>query len=234
MDDDEPTRPQPPDGDRPRDPRFDAETARFPRPEPDQTSILPAADRPAADRPTAADPGPARWSARAGVPTGRPRGPVPQEVEWVPAQQPRTWWAPILIIVAIVVLLALVGLGLWLAVHGQSTPSPSPSASASPAASSASPSPSPSPSPSASSPTPATVTVPPVTGVMLTDAQQIMQSQGLRTKVVTQVGEQPAGSVVRTDPAAGAAVPAGTTVTLYVATPPASSASPTPSPSGTS
>jgi PASTA domain-containing protein len=255
VDDDEATRPQPPAGDRPRDPRLDAETTQFPRPTgatgsnapgapagpagpnaptgsaaetarfplpgPDETSVLPPA--------TGAS-GPARWSGRAGVPPASPRGAVPQEPAWIPDQQPRTWWAPILIIVAILVLLVLIGLGLWLATHGQPAPTPSPSPTA--AASSASPSPSARPSPSAtSSPPVATVSVPSVTGVMLTDAQQILQSQNLKWKVVTAVSDQPAGSVIRTDPAAGTAVPAGSTVTLYVATAPATSASPTPSPS---
>jgi beta-lactam-binding protein with PASTA domain len=64
---------------------------------------------------------------------------------------------------------------------------------------------------------------------MLTDAEQILQSQGLKWKVVTEVSDRAAGSVVRTDPDAGTVVPAGTAVTLYVATPPASSAAPAPS-----
>jgi len=228
VDQDEPTRPQPP-----RDPRLDAETSRFPRAEPDQTSILPPTGErpPTGDRPPAEDrpPAAARWSARAGVPTGPPRGPAPQEVEWVPArQQPRTWWAPILIVVALLVLLGLVGLGLWLATRGQPVPTASPSAMASSVTSSAAPSPSPSPSRTAASPTPATVAVPSVSGVMLTDAQQILQSQGLKAKVVIEVSDQPAGSVVRTDPAAGVVVPVGSTVTLYVATPPATSVPPSP------
>jgi cytoskeletal protein RodZ len=224
VDDDQPTRPQP------RDPRLDDETTRFPRPEPDQTSILPPAEDPGR-----AQPPPERWSARAGVPTGPRRTPMPQEPEWVPdRQQPRTWWAPILIVVAILVLLGLVGLGLWLATHGQPATTPSASASASPSASSPSPSPTPSRSPSRSpSPSVAAVGVPAVGGVMVTDAEEILKSQGLKWKVVTQVSDQAAGSVVRTDPAAGVQVPAGSTVTLYVATPPPTSASPSPSPSGT-
>jgi len=120
------------------------------------------------------------------------------------------------------------GLGLWLATRGQPVPTASPSAMASSVTSSAAPSPSPSPSRTAASPTPATVAVPSVSGVMLTDAQQILQSQGLKAKVVIEVSDQPAGSVVRTDPAAGVVVPVGSTVTLYVATPPATSVPPSP------
>src|SRR5207244_7956115 len=83
--DDRPTPPQPP---------ADDETARFDQPidqPPDETAVMPAAgERPAGERP-------ARWAARAGVPAAGPR---PSEPQWVPDQQPRTWWAPILIGVA--------------------------------------------------------------------------------------------------------------------------------------
>lgn len=214
MDDDQPTRNQPPaDGAPPA-----GETARFPRPAPDETSVLPAQDP---EEP------PARWSARAGVPV---RQQVP-EPGWVPGDEPpRTWWAPVVIVVAIVVLLGLIGLGLWLAVRGQPATVPSASAAPSSAASSASPSPSPTPSPSASaSPTVTMVAVPGLRGASVNDAQQILQARGLNSTVVTRVSDQPAGTVVDTDPPADTLVPAGTEVTLFVATPPPSSVVPGPS-----
>jgi PASTA domain len=213
-DEDRPTQPQPPAD----DPQFRAETERFDRP--------PVEERPAdetAVMPPAGGPGepPARWAARAGVPAGGPRQSAPQQ--WVPDQQPRTWWAPILIILAILVLIGLIALGLWVAVRTKSGPAPTPSAAPSSAAPS---SPSPSPSPSASpstSPTVTMVAVPSLRGVSLTDAEQILQSQGLNWKVTTRVStEFPAGTVIETNPPATTLVPAGTEVTLVVATAPAS------------
>jgi PASTA domain len=209
--DDRPTQPQPPaDGDEPR------ETEQFNRPT-DETAVLPPS----------AEPSP-RWAARAGVPVGGPRQPAP-EPQWVPDQQPRTWWAPILIIVAILVLIGLIALGLWVAVRSKPSPSPSPSLTPSSAApSSASPSPSPTPSVS-TSPTVTMVVVPSLRGVALTDAEQILQSQGLNWTVSTRVSSEfPAGTVIETNPPADSKVPAGTDVNLVVATAP-----PSPSPSTT-
>jgi hypothetical protein len=194
---DQPTSNQPPaDGDRPAD----------------ETTVLPAAGGPT-ERPAP------RWSARAGVPVGAPRREVPVEQQWVP-EQPRTWWAPILIILAILVLVGLIGLGLWIAARNPSGTTPVASPTPSPTASSPSPLPSPSPSPTPSaSPSEVQVPVPPLRGVSLTDAQQILQSQGLNWKVVTRPNDEvPVGSVIETKPPAGTLVPAGSEVTLYVAT----------------
>jgi len=213
VDEDQPTRNQPPaDGTPPA-----AETARFPRPASDETSVLPAAQEPGEP--------PARWSARAGVPVRRD---VPEQ-GWAPDQEPRTWWAPVLIGVALLVLLGLIGLGLWLAVRGQ--PATTPSASAAPSATASSASPSPSPTPSASPSSTATmVPVPPgLVGVPVAEAQEILQAQGLNWTVVNRVSDEPAGTVVDTDPPTGTPVPAGTEITLFVATPPPSSAGPNPS-----
>jgi hypothetical protein len=223
VDDDQPTRNQPPADQPPAggDPSA-AETAPFPRPATDETSVLPAAETP----PEA----PAKWSARAGVPVHGPRQAAPQEQAWVPDQEPRTWWAPLLIVLAILVLLGLIGLGLWLAMRGQPAVGPSASAAPSSAASSASPSPSPTPSQSTSVPPTVTmVPVPGLRGVSVSDAEQILQSQGLNSKVVTRVSDLPAGTVIETNPPANALVPAGTEVTLFVATPPPSPSSPSPS-----
>jgi len=213
VDDDQPTRNQPPaDGERPA-----AETERFPRPASDETSVLPAAQEPAQP--------PARWSARAGVPI-RDQAPEPG---WVTGEEPpRTWWAPVLIVVAIVVLLGLIGLGLFLAVRPQ--PAPVASASDSPSATASSASPTPSPSATASaSPSVSMVAVPDLNGDTVPEAQEFLQGRGLNWRVVTQVSDQPAGTVIGTDPPADTLVPAGTEVTLFVATPTSSSAVPGPS-----
>jgi len=212
--DDRPTEEQPPaDG----EPRPGAETERFDRPPTDNTSVMPPAVGP--------EQAPARWAARAGVPVGGPRQTAPEQ-QWVPDQPPRTWWAPILIGLAILLLVGLIALGLWVATRSRTGTGPSPSTTPSSAATSASPSPTPSVS---TSPTPTVtmVTVPSLRGVALTDAEQILQSQGLDWKVVTRVSDAfPAGTVIETDPAANSRVPAGTDVTLFVATPPPSSPAP--------
>ena len=197
--DDRPTPPQPP---------ADDETARFDQPidqPPDETAVMPAAgERPAGEQP-------ARWAARAGVPAAGPR---PSEPQWVPDQQPRTWWAPILIGVAILVLVGLIALGLWVAVRSKpgtpTSPSPTPS----------------SPAPSSASPPVTMVVVPSLRGVSLSDAEQILQSQGLNWTVSTRVSSEfPAGTVIESNPPAESRVPAGTEVNLVVATAP-----PSPSP----
>jgi hypothetical protein len=205
---DQPTSNQPPaDGDRPAD----------------ETTVLPSTGGPA-------EPPAPRWSARAGVPVGAPRRQVPVEQQWVP-EQPRTWWAPILIIVAILVLVGLIALGLWIAARNPSGTTPVASPTPSPTASSPSPSPSPPPSPTPSaSPSELQVSVPPLRGVSLTDAQQILQSQGLNWKVVTRPSDEVAvGSVIGTDPPAGTVVPTGSEVILYVATAVTPSSPPAPS-----
>jgi hypothetical protein len=205
VEDDQPNRDEPPA----------KETAKFPRPAADETSVLPAAQEPGQP--------PARWSARAGIPV-RNQEPEPG---WVREEgPPRTWWAPVVIVVAIVVLLGLISLGLWLAVKGQPTPVPSPSVAPSSAASSASPTPSPTGSPR---PTVTMVPVPVVRGETVDEARQALQAQGLDSRVVNRVSDQPAGTVIDTSPPAGTLVPAGTEVTLFVATPPPSSANPNPS-----
>jgi hypothetical protein len=207
VEDDQPNRDEPPA----------KETVEFPRPAADETSVLPAAQQPGQP--------PARWSARAGIPV-RNQEPEPG---WVREEgPPRTWWAPVVIVVAMVVLLGLIGLGLWLAVKGQPSPVPSPSVAPSSAASSASPTPSPTPTASAT-PTVTLVPVPVLRGATVNDAQQALQAQGLNSTVVNRVSDQPAGTVIDTDPPAGTRVPAGTEVTLFVATPPPSSANPEPS-----
>jgi hypothetical protein len=162
---------------------------------------------------------------------GGPRQAAPEQ-QWVPDQQPRTWWAPILIGLAILVLVGLIALGLWVAMRSKPGTTPSPSATPSSAATSASPSPSPTPSRTASAtPTVTLVTVPSLRGVSLDDAEQILQSQGLNWTVVTQVSSEfPATTVLSTNPAANSKVPAGTEVTIVVATPPPRSASPSASP----
>jgi PASTA domain len=220
----------------PQDPWHGRETSEFP-PTGDETAALPPPGRgDTAPLPAAGGPGeePPRWTARAGVPARPPRGAVPQEQEWVPEQEPRSWWLPLLITLAVLILLGLIGLGVWLALHAQPGPTPgaSPSTSASPSAVASSASPTPSPSPASSAPL---VEVPDLHGQTVSDAQATLQGLGLTVQVQTQVTDaQPAGTVISTRPTVGSKVPAGSQVTLIVAAPPPTSASPSPSPSASS
>ncbi len=64
------------------------------------------------------------------------------------------------------------------------------------------------------------VTVPDLTNYVQTDAEQQLKDLGVSVLVTQEVStDVAAGSVIRTDPAAGTQVAAGTTVTVYVARP---------------
>ena len=65
----------------------------------------------------------------------------------------------------------------------------------------------------------AKVTVPNLAGLTLPDALQRLASNGLALDAVRATTGSPVGTVVRTDPASGAAVTPGTRVTLFVAAP---------------
>jgi hypothetical protein len=185
----------------------------------DGTAVLPAADQP--EQPT-------RWSARAGVPAHAPRGAAPEQ-PWVPEQGSRVWWTPILIGLAVLVLLGLVGFGLWLAVRG-STPVPGPSPTPIVGTTSATPSSAP---PATTSAPAVLVPVPPLANLPADQAADILRTQGLVAELVNRVSDSlPAGTVIDTNPPAGTQVPVGSKVTLFVATPPATSSSPTPTPDG--
>jgi len=208
------------------------ETARFPV-APDETAPQPRADGTAV-LPQAQEPeGGARWSARAGVPPAGPRPATVHEQQWVPERAPSgTWWLPIVIGLAALLLLGLIGLGMWLALRG-SGPAPRPSATPSASVTSASPSPSPSPSASPSPSPSAVVPVPALANVPVSDALPILQGQALVAWVVNRVTDAvPAGTVIDTDPTAGTRVPVGSTVTVFVATPPPTSTPPSPTGSG--
>lgn len=242
MVDEQPNQDQPGSGEHPpQDPWLRDETSEFPHGDDDRTTALPPVGGPGATavQPAAGRPGdePAKWSARAGVPAGGPRRPVPQEQEqeWVPGEEPRAWWLPVLITLAVLVLLGLIGLGLWLVLHGQANPAPGPSASpsvtvSSAAPTSASPSPSDSPSPSVAS-----VPVPPVSGVSVADAEALLTGSGLKFEIQKRVTDtQPPDTVIDCQPAVGALVAPGSTVILIVAEAPPASPSPSPSPSPSS
>jgi beta-lactam-binding protein with PASTA domain len=76
------------------------------------------------------------------------------------------------------------------------------------------------------------VLLPTLRGLTLADAEQALSSMGLTYKVANRVDDTlPPGTVSGTDPEANTQVPAGSQVTLFVATAPPSSAPPESPPS---
>lgn len=200
------------------------ETSALPPLDPNATSVLP---------PAGGDNDPTRrWAARAGIPPAGLR--EPDQQEWVEVEEARggAWWMPILIGIIILILLALLGLGLWLGFRGdRGSPGPVASPSSTPTLSSPSPLPSPTPSPTPSaSPSPALVTMPSLRGVAADEAQQVLSGLGLVVQVQqTPDSTLPPGTVLGTQPDAGAQVPVGGTVILVVAVAPSPAPSPSPS-----
>ncbi|MBX7269812.1 PASTA domain-containing protein [Micromonospora sp. Llam7] len=177
-----------------------------------------------ASLPPAQRSGPAAWSGRAEVPSVRP-GADPESAggEWYPDEQGgRPWWLPILWGIVLLILLSLLGVGIWLARQamdggGSSPESPQPTTQAPPT--SASPSPTrPSPSPPPTSAAPVEVPVPPLVGLPEAAARALLDGLDLDHQVEYRPSDQPAGTVISTDPEAGELVEAGDQVTLVVAT----------------
>jgi hypothetical protein len=74
---------------------------------------------------------------------------------------------------------------------------------------------------------PATVAVPNVVGLNVADATRALSDAGLRSQVTEREGPTPADQVADQDPDAGATVSRGTTVTLFVPRPAATTTTPT-------
>jgi PASTA domain len=169
-----------------------------------------------------------RWSGRAGVPPPDAlvvREAVPGEED---AGDDRRWWLPVVLALVALALLALLGAGLWLVLRGNDDSAPvspvTPALTAS--ATLAEPSPStPSPAPTTPpSPTErAQVVVPRLVGIDSDTAQSILDRLGLTTRLTSRPDPvaQP-GTVLEVDPAEGSVVPAGTRVTLVIASAPPS------------
>lgn len=139
----------------------------------------------------------------------------------------RSWLTPVLIALIVALLLAVLGIGGYLIFRetgGGTVPAPAVSpvptvpASAQPSPSPSVP-PSPSASPSESVSVPAgIVAVPPLVGLSVGDAQQALAAVGLSAVVVERpdASARP-GTVLASDPPAGALIRPGSSVTLMVA-----------------
>ncbi|GAA1849590.1 PASTA domain-containing protein [Asanoa iriomotensis] len=240
------TQPLPDDPDR---------TARIEPTPDDRTTQISPADRtngvpPADDRTTriqrtgprdATPPADPAWAGRAGVP--RPGGPgeppddgPPDGYEPGPPDGGSRWWMPILIGFIALVLLGVLAFGLWLILRGDNSPTPEPSpttpAATTPAPTTAAPTTA-APTPTAT--TPAAVVVPILEGLTVEQATARLSGVGLSAQLNYVSSDRPAGMVVGSDPAPGAQVAAGSSVTLDVSSGPAPTTPPatpseTPSP----
>ncbi|MEV6691257.1 PASTA domain-containing protein [Micromonospora sp. NPDC051196] len=214
---DDQTRPLPPAA---GDPDETAALGGTPGPEADETVLVPPTRR--------SDSAP--WSGRAEVPPLRPGDDRELAAgEWYGDEQAgRRWWLPIVWGIVLLLLVGLLGVGLWLARQavdegGSAPPSPQPTTSTAPTSVSASPTRSPSAAPTTSS-APAALPMPPLIGLSEEAARALLDQLDLEHQVEYRPSEQPAGTVIATDPAAGDPVESGDVVRLVVAT-----ASPSPS-----
>lgn len=203
---------------------------------PDETQIVgPGVDpertralgpRPQSD-PTRWQPGqPGAWSGRAGVPPPRPAAGTAEPAAWdeeYGAPSGRPWWIPIVIGLVALLFLGMLAVAFWLlSEYGRRDAPMQPS----PSATTAKPSPTPTPSPSATTgePTPgptspAPVFVPPLVGLSLPEAQDLLEQLGLESELEFRISDRPAGTVIDTEPGAGALLSPGDTVTLVVVQP---------------
>jgi beta-lactam-binding protein with PASTA domain len=154
-------------------------------------------------------------------------------------QGDRRWWLPIVLASVALVVLAVLGLGLWLIVRSglgsepAGTPPPTGAATTT-----AAPTPSPSRTRPASTPpittspttvAPVRVPMPPLAGLPQPAAEALLDRLGLGYRVELRRSDRPAGTVIESDPPAGADVPVGSDVTLVVSDGPAPGS---PSPTG--
>lgn len=206
--------------------------------EPDQTQPVPPGEGPpdAPDRTRPFDPrtgpdqtrrqtagGAGAWSGRAGVPPPRPAAGDAEPAAWsgYDSSGGRPWWLPILLGILALLLLGVLGVGFWLLSESDDRDGP---VTPSPSATSREPSRTPTPTATTGRPTPsrtsaAPVPMPPLVGLPLDSAQELLDELGLKSRVEFAPSGQPAGTVIDTDPGAGVLVEAGQPVTLVVAQP---------------
>ncbi len=181
----------------------------------DGTSVIPPVP--------GAEPGPARWSARAQVrPSGVDEGAYPP-VEWdeTPEQPPRGAFVPVLVTACILLLLFLVALGVWLLLRsrdaGPVTP-PTGVVTSSPGTPTTRP-PAPATTAPARTTAPAPVAIPDLRGKDYdTAAAELVALGFVPSRMDEPDPEIPTGRVIGTDPPAGNVVLPGATITVRVST----------------
>lgn len=209
--------------------------------------IPPSGERPRLDQtrmiPPVTGDGGEIWSGRAEVRAPRP---VPMDSTavggWAPvAAEPRgKWWMPILIGVAALLLVGLVGYGVFVLTSGSGTEATPAASSAAPAVTTPSAAPTseePSPEPTTARPSPTEagpVPVPRVIGMNSAAARRALDEAGLTYRLrFRSTSDEPAGTVIDTDPAVGTELAPGTTVELVIADEVRTTAPASPSPTPT-
>jgi hypothetical protein len=179
----------------------------------------------------------AAWAGRAQV---RPPGPgrevwTTDEDDWAATQarpEPRgKWWTPIVVGIVALLLLGALGWGVYLIATNTEEPSDSPSVppisaptvqtprTTAPATTQPTTTP-PTTEPTTTEPTgPTEITVPALLGLSQEEAEQALNRRGLKSRSIFRPSDNPAGTVIDSDPAEGQEVPPGTQVTLVIATP---------------
>lgn len=183
------------------------------------------------NRDWAADDG--AWAGRAQV-----RPPRPSREDWGPAgdwsaDEPRVppskWWMPIVVGVVALVLLGALGWGVYLIATNSDAPSDSPAVPQISAPTVQTPRTSapvtrptttpPTTQPTTTEPTgPTEITVPALLGLSQEEAEQALARRGLKSRTIFRPSDNPAGTVIDSDPAEGQEVPPDTQVTLVIAT----------------
>nr|MDT0662765.1 PASTA domain-containing protein [Micromonospora sp. DSM 115978] len=165
------------------------------------------------------------WSGRAGVPPPRPAS-ADAAGEWGGGdyyqQNERPWWMPILVGVVALLLIGVLIFGVWLIIQSAGNDGgptvPSPSATASPTARPTSAAPT-TASPTPAATTPASVPMPPLVGLSRQEATGLLDQLGIDYQVRLRPSDEPAGTVIETNPEAGEPVDEGERVTLVIAEP---------------
>lgn len=135
----------------------------------------------------------------------------------------RPWWTPIVVGLVALLFLGVLGFAYWLLTESADRDAPvAPSPSATTAESSPTRTPTPTattarPTPSPTSP--ASFPVPPLVGLSLAEAQDLLDELGLESSLEFRISNRPAGTVIDTEPGAGVLVSPGDTVTLVVVQP---------------
>ncbi|MEE6258555.1 PASTA domain-containing protein [Plantactinospora sonchi] len=168
------------------------------------------------------------WAGRAEVPVRRaydPGAPTPTDWSYSEEQDGRRWWLPILVGVIGLVLLAVLLVAGWVIVDSvrRGTPGPptaTPSAATSGATSAPTSAPPTTAAPTTPSATPATaVSVPPLVGLPESAAIALLEQLGLTPELRFEPSDEPAGTVLATEPEEGAEVTPGDVVVLVIAEP---------------
>jgi S-DNA-T family DNA segregation ATPase FtsK/SpoIIIE len=205
----------------------DADATRaMPPVDPDATRAIPAVPPSRPDATAVAPPLPSEWKGQAAVRAGTPTDQANQE--WVPVEQGRAWWLPILLAVIGLVFIIGIAFALVFVLKDKNSPAPSVTPTATHTLPpSVTPSTTPSPSSTASSAAVTAVIPANAVGESVDDLKQQLDALGIQHHETAQTDDsQPAGTVLSVTPAAGTAIPLTQVVEIIYAQPSGPSSAP--------